>query len=126
MEKEVFYQTETINYAAATPAATLYKEITLNSSYERCTGVALFESKTGGISTYRIGIDDKDKQYFSSTHKDLYVSSPQAGQQEENRFLKTNIKAGGHKIKIGTQLPEVLSSDLEYDIVFKLERNAQK
>lgn len=126
MNEDIYYQSETISYATGTTAKTLRKDITLNSSYERCVGIALFESKSGGIPTYRIGIDDKDKQYISAVHKDMLRSSPQAGLDMNNRFLAMNIKAEGHKVKVSTELPADLTEDIEYDIVFKLVRSAQK
>jgi len=126
MAKEIFYQSETISYATSQPAGTLYKEITLNSSYERCIGIALIESKPGGVSAYRIGLDDKDKQYISAVHKNLLMSDPAAGMAVANRFLPVNIKADGHKVKVATVIPANLTADLEYDIVFLLQRDAQK
>lgn len=126
MAKDIFYQTETISYPASQPAGSLFKEITLNSSYERCIGIALCESKDGGVPLYRIGLDDKDKQYISAVHKNLLKSDPAAGMAVANRFLPVNIKAEGHKIKVATVLPVPLVSDMEYDIVFLLQRDQQK
>nr|WP_321405877.1 hypothetical protein [uncultured Carboxylicivirga sp.] len=126
MEKEYFIQSETISYATGTTAGTKRKEVTLNSSYERCIGVAVLESKNGGISTYRIGLDDKDKQYISVVHKDMLISDKAAGMSIDERFLKQNIKASGHKVQISTAIPSDLVSDLEYDFVLLLEREAQK
>jgi hypothetical protein len=125
MAKEYFYQSETINYNSGTTARTLFKEIILDSAYDRCVGIAVFESKSGGIASYRIGVDDKDKQYISAVHKDLLISDKTAGMEPEKRFLPVNIKAGGHKIKIATALPVDLVSDLEYDVVLRLERDEQ-
>ncbi len=125
MSKDLFYQSETINYNGGTTARTLFKELVLNSSYERCVGIAVLESKDGGIPSYRIGLDDKDKQYISAVHKNLLMSDTAAGLETGKRFLPVNIKAGGHKIKIATALPIDLVSDLEYDIVFLLERDQQ-
>ncbi len=124
--KEVFYQTETIGYASGQAAGTLYKEVILDSAYERVVGIAVLESKDGGIASYRIGIDDKDKQYISAVHKNLLMSDKAAGMTPSNRFLPMNIKAAGHKVKIATVIPANLTADLEYDIVFLLQREQQK
>nr|WP_321453584.1 hypothetical protein [uncultured Carboxylicivirga sp.] len=126
MKKEYFIQSETISYPTGMVAGTKRKEITLNSSYERCIGVAVLESKTGGIPAYRIGLDDKDKQYISVVHKDMLISDKAAGMKIEDRFLVQNIKAGGHKVQISTAIPSDLVSDLEYDFVLLLEREQQK
>ncbi len=124
--KEIHYQSETIQYATGQAPMTLFKEIILNSAYERCIGIAVYESKTGGIPTYRIGLDDKDKQYISAVHKDMLKSSPMAGLNAKDRFMVMNIKAEGHKVKIATVIPAILTEDLEYDIVFLLQRETQK
>jgi hypothetical protein len=126
MNKEFYYQTETINYPAATSARTMTKEVILNSSYERCVGIAVFESRGGGLPMYRIGLDDKDQQYISAVHKDLLASDKAAGMETSKRFLPLNIKAGGHKVKVNTELPWDTTDVLEYDIVFLLERGMQK
>ncbi len=125
-KKEYFIQSETIQYNTGKTAGTVYKEIILNSSYERCVGIAVLESKNGGIPTYRIGLDDKDKQYISVVHKDLLLSDKTAGMSLSQRFLPQNIKAAGHKVKVATAIPADLTDDLEYDFVFLLEREPQK
>lgn len=125
-KKEYFIQSETITYASGTGAGTLYKEIILNSSYERCIGIAILESSGGGIPAYRIGLDDKDKQYISVVHKDLLISDKTAGMSIKQRFMPQNIKAAGHKVKVATAIPAILTADIEYDFVFLLEREPQK
>ncbi len=125
-KKDYFIQSETISYATGQAAGTVYKEIILNSSYERCIGVAVLETADGGISTYRIGLDDKDKQYISVVHKDLLISDKTAGMSLKNRFLPQNIKAAGHKVKVAVSIPAILTDDLEFDMVFLLEREPQK
>ncbi|MCT4587284.1 MAG: hypothetical protein N4A71_05635 [Carboxylicivirga sp.] len=126
MEKEYTYQSETISYPNAHAAGSYFKEIVLDSSYERCTGIAILESQTGGIPAFRIGLNDKDNRYISAVHKDLLKSDKAAGLDVSKRFLPVNIKAQGHKVKVATVLPAPLASDLEYDIVFLLERDKQK
>ncbi len=125
-KKDYFIQSETVTYATGQAAGTVYKEIILNSSYERCIGIAVLETSDGGIPTYRIGLDDKDKQYISVVHKDLLISDKTAGMSLKQRFMPQNIKAGGHKVKVAVAIPAALVSDLEFDIVFLLEREPQK
>jgi len=124
--KEYFIQSETISYPTGTAAGTKREDITLRSGYDRCVGVAVLESGNGGIPSYRIGLDDKDKQYISVVHKDLLMSDKAAGMKIEDRFMKQNIKADGHKVQISTAIPALLTADLEYDFVLLLEREPQK
>ncbi|WP_075603111.1 hypothetical protein [Saccharicrinis aurantiacus] len=125
-KKEYFIQSETISYNSGKTAGTVFKEIILNSSYDRCIGIAVLESKDGGIPAYRIGLDDKDKQYISVVHKDMLLSDKTAGMSIKQRFLPQNIKAAGHRVKVATAIPVNLVDDLEYDFVFLLEREPQK
>lgn len=125
-KKEYFIQSETISYNSGKTAGTVFKEIILNSSYDRCIGIAVLESKGGGIPVYRIGLDDKDKQYISVVHKDMLLSDKTAGMSIKQRFLPQNIKAAGHRVKVATAIPVNLVDDLEYDFVFLLEREPQK
>jgi hypothetical protein len=37
-----------------------------------------------------------------------------------------NIKAGGHKVKVITDIPALTVADMEYDVVFVLERTEQR
>jgi hypothetical protein len=125
--KEYHIQSETVSLPAGTAAGTKRKNVTLNSSYERCIGIAVFECKNGGGSgVYRIGLDDKDNQIISTVHKDLLISDKAAGMKIEDRFMKQNIKADGHKVQVSTAIPDVLASDLEYDIAFLLVREPKK
>jgi len=126
MAKEYFYQSERVLIPAGTTPKTMFSEFVLNSSYERCVGLAILESQDGGIPFYRIGVNDKDQQYVQSVHKTLLQSSPAAGLRVTERFLPVNIKAGGHKVKISTELTKAPQSDIEYDVTFLLERDEQR
>ena len=126
MIKELFYQTEKIVFPADTQARTYRNEIILDSSYERCVGIAVIESQTGGIPVYRLGLEDKDKMIISTVHKSFLMSDKAAGLKLDNRALPLNIKAGGHKVKIITDIPVLLTAELEYDVVFILERSEQQ
>ena len=120
--KEITYQAEKVSFASGTTARTYRNEFILDSSYERCIGIAVIETKDGGISSYRLGLEDNDKTIISLVHKDFLKSDPAAGMKLENRVLPLNIKAGGHKAKMVTDIPITLTADLEYDVVFVLER----
>lgn len=123
---EFYYQAEKITFPVDTNARTYRNEIILDSGYERCLGIAVIESKTGGIASYRIGLEDKDKMIISAVHKSFLQSAPEAGMKLENRCLPLNIKAGGHKVKVITDIPALLTEEMEYDVVFVLERSEQQ
>ncbi len=121
--KELTYQSEKITFASGTAERTYRTEFILNSGYERCIGIAVIESQTGGISSYRVGLEDNSGNVLiSPVHKNFLQSDKAAGLKLENRVLPVNIKAGGQKIKVITEIPTALTADLEYDIVFVLER----
>ncbi|GAA4839675.1 hypothetical protein [Algivirga pacifica] len=125
MSKETFLQVQKVSYAAGTPASTLYKELTLNSAYERCIGVCIYPILKGGIDVFRLGLADNNQDYINNIHYKALESVPEAGLEIGQRFHKVSFPAGGHRIKIRTEIPTQLATDLTYDFVFLLEREAK-
>lgn len=120
--KEIFYQSEKVQLPANSTATTYRTEALLDNSYDRCIGIAMIEAQDGGIASYNVGLEDNDKTIVSLVPKKFLSSEPAAGLKLENRLLPVNIKAGGHKVKILTDVPMQLAAELEYVIVFVLER----
>lgn len=124
--KEIFYQSETIKIANATDPRAYRHEIILDQAYTSCVGFAIIEVKDGGIATYRVGVEDRDKTIVSPVNKKFLMSEPIAGLKLENRVIPVNIRAEGHKIKIITDLPEITKSVLQYDVILVLQREVKK
>lgn len=120
--KEYFYQTQHISFPDSTPAGTLYKDIVLNNAYKRCVGIAVYPILNGGQSFYRIGLGDQNQDYLNNIHYKALVGSENAGLEVDKRFMKVNIKAEGHILKLRTEIQTQVDSQLSYDFVLLLER----
>lgn len=121
-QKEYFYQTKQIIYPDQTPSGTLYTDIVLNNAYERCIGVAIYPIQEGGQSFYRVGLGDQNQDYLNNIHYKALVASEASGLETDKRFMKLNIKAEGHTVKVRTEIPSQVVGTLSYDVVFLLER----
>ncbi len=124
--KEKFYQSETITYPTGTVARAHRQEIILDQGYENCVGLCIIEVEDGGIPTYRVGVEDRNKTIISPLNKDFLQSDKAAGLNLENRVIPVNIRAEGNKIKFITDIPEETTEKLEYDVVLVLEREQKK
>ncbi len=122
MAKEYTYQCEVIEYESGVSARNYRKEFILNSGYERCIGVAVIPVSDGGNDAFLIGLEDKDKTIISNVPSDFLASDKSAGLNPSNRLLPVNIKAGGHKVKLVTEITEDTTAILSYYVVFQLER----
>lgn len=123
--KEIFYQSETIKILNGTDPRAYRHEIILDQAYTSCVGLTIIEVADGGISTYKVGVEDRDKTIISPVNKKFLMSEPVAGLKLENRVVPVNIRAEGHKIKIITDLPEITKSELQYDVVLVLQREVK-
>lgn len=124
--KEIFYQSELVTIPTATEPRAYRHEIILDQAYTSCVGIAIIEVSDGGIATYRVGLEDRDKTIISPINKGFLQSDKTAGLKLENRVMPVNIRAEGHKIKIITDLPKVTTKELQYDVLLVLQREAKK
>ncbi|MBD0403209.1 hypothetical protein [Flammeovirga sp. EKP202] len=122
-DKEYFYQTQHISFPDQQPAGTLYKDIVLNNAYQRCVGIALFPITDGGQSFFRVGLGDQNQDYLNNIHYKALVSSEASGLEVDKRFMKVNIKAEGHILKLRTEIQNQVTSELSYDFILLLERD---
>lgn len=124
--KEIFYQNETITLPAQTEPRAYRHEIILDQSYEHCVGLCIIEVKDGGIPTYRVGVEDRNKTIVSPVNKNFLQGDKSAGLKLENRVIPVNIRAEGSKIKIITDVPEKTKTEINYDVVLVLQRKEQE
>ncbi|GJM64973.1 hypothetical protein [Persicobacter diffluens] len=123
MKKETFLQTKTIEIPGATAATVIRSEVKLNSSYERCTGVAIYPIKQGGVDAFRVGLDDNGGALLQVTHQDALTADKSL--PFSDRFQEINVPANGHTVKINTQFDQQTTEALKYDFVFRLERTTK-
>ncbi|WP_053404252.1 hypothetical protein [Persicobacter sp. CCB-QB2] len=120
MRKETFLQTKTIEVPAGTASTVIRSEVKLNSSYERCTGVAIYPIKQGGLDAFRVGLEDNGGALLQVTHQDALTADKSL--PFNDRFQEVDIPANGHTVKINTQFDQQTTEKLVYDFVFRLTR----
>jgi len=120
--KQYHYQTELISYNTGTVASNLRKEIILNSAYERCIGVGIIPVSNGGINMHKVGIEDATETIITPVPFSFLESDKAAGLKPENRLLPINMRAMGHKATMITEIPQDITAELSYYVVFQLER----
>lgn len=125
MESEVRYQTKQITVASSVSANTTQEDtIELETGYDRVTGIAVHEITDGSITDgyYRIGIQDQDRVYHGLTHIDNWDGG--TGVSPNDKFKKIDFEVKQSQlVTIKTNVPASPSTDLKYEIVFRLERD---
>ncbi len=119
--KKVKYQAVEISNAASTAAGTYEHSITLDSGYDRCTGIILYDNT--GTQNVQIGLDDKQGTILDLVHENLIGSTQKyAG---DKRFLKLNFPViNGQALKIRQKLESAIGgSDVYTNIMFRLEKD---
>ncbi|MFD3001438.1 hypothetical protein ACFS7Z_13785 [Pontibacter toksunensis] len=111
-------QTVTVVLPAGTPAGVHEVTEILDTQYQQCVGVAVYETSNGGVPNYKIGLRDDTQTYQMNTHRDDWVSSTDVAPDE--RYKSLDLPVNGSRLTIRTQLQAALTSELSYDIVFRL------
>jgi L-rhamnose mutarotase len=115
---KVRYLTEEIIFATGTPEGTFDKEIDPDTNLDLIDGVQVHEISNGGINSYSIGIEDKNAVYCSLVHKNDYMSSVSSPINERYKQVMIPV-IKGNKIRVKTNIPAPLQSELRYQIVFR-------
>lgn len=125
---ETYLQAESIQVEANTPpTASPITNVTLNTDYERCVGIALYPQLGGEIPnaehTVQLSIADRSKdiiQYVPLAH---LQASPAAGLEQKKRYHAVNITTTQGDLRVKTKLPQANNAKVQYLLVFLLERN---
>lgn len=127
MEREIHietgYQTIKIVKAIGSPAGATTEKVQLNQDYDRCTGIALVEVTDGNLpgGHYDVGIHDERETYINSIGKSMLKVGDQTPQDQRYLSITIPIKSGT-ETKILTSLPDIPTADVEFNLIFRLER----
>lgn len=121
--KRIKYQKLLVTVGSATASGTTSQsEIQLDSSYTKCTGIQIQEISDGGITNgfYRVGIKDDNQVYLDVVHKNVLLGG--TNPPPKDRFMPITIDIrDGIKTQVQVNNPASLSSDLQIEVVFRLE-----
>lgn len=98
----------------------------IDSTVERVIGISIQPISNGGLTYYRIGIQDDNQVYDELNHFKNYVAGDAAGLSSEQRFVATNIRGDENKVYVNVETPAPTTSDLVFDVTFLCERKELK
>ena len=115
--RKVREQSRVITIANGTSQGTvLAAKISLDTSYEKATGVHIVEIKNGGLPYYRLSVqDDAGTTQTDMMHKKTYEYDP------EREFKQIDVQVVERQMLIQVELPQNLTDDLVFELTFKLE-----
>lgn len=120
--QNVKYQRVEVVYPTGTAAGLKNDvEITLDPEMGKAIAIAMYPIKDGGVAPVRIGLRDQAGLIQEPTHQDDYIDKGMGGYYDRKKPL--DIVAGGRKVHIAVDIPEVLASELSFDLVFMLANN---
>ncbi len=119
MERKIKLQTKAISIPAGSPAGTtLEREIDLDESYNRVTGIVLYDA---GTTPYRIGLEDNNGSVLLDLTNSTHFQSTASTSKGERMTVVDFKPTKGMKVKIRPITTAVNGIDL--DLVFQLKRD---
>jgi hypothetical protein len=118
MENRTF--TANFKFAAGKSAGIYEVKTELDSQYDRANGVAVYLNKTGGITTFQLGLRSDTQTFVQPTNVAYFQAD--AACPKTQRMTRVSILCDKTATTITVVLPEPLTEDLDVDVVFELER----
>ncbi len=112
-------QTQTITFAAATPAGSYAIAVCeIDNNFKRIAGISFIEVATNDPSP-RLSLRDAQDYFIANVRLDFLSAKniPEAN----DRFCEVNLKGAGNKIYVTVVIAAPLLSAYTFDIVYKLD-----
>lgn len=100
-------------------SGTFSQNVELDPAYGLCTGIAVYEKKNGGISSYDIALADDNKVYHDFVDKADFI--PGTGVAPDERYKTMHIENGKQRFKVRVTPDAAPVSELVFQIVFRLQ-----
>lgn len=133
--RDLKYQKDTLTIVSGTGAGiTASLKTKLDENFKRCTGVLFILRTAGGLDRstsakyMEMGIKNQGEQILDNMHFDQLLANPGAtplfrsGVKFEDCFIPVNIEIKGQQVEITNELFSALTSDLNIDVWYQLER----
>lgn len=117
------YQTKDISIAAGV-ASTQDFDVEIDKAYRHCTGIAVYEKKNGGISSYDIGIADDNTTFHHLTDKKDWLAGESVSPNEKHKLIY--IPNLGQSVKVRIKPDAETVSELKIQVVFRLENEEEE
>lgn len=112
--KKTRYQEITITVESG-KTGTVTEPVSLDQQYNRIKGVALYPITDGGLSYFDLAFRDRNKIYHDPTHRDDWTA------KGEERYKPFDQPNDGRTFYLEIVLPAATTSELKFQLVFKLE-----
>jgi hypothetical protein len=105
-------------------AAGLYTaDISLDDSYDLCTGIAFNDVGTGLGADYTIGVQNQIGSVLDAVPADILVVAKEDGSAPNERFLEANFALkGGNKVTVSIQTGAAAAAETDVQVTFRLVR----
>lgn len=121
-KQNIKYQRLEITYPNGTVAGSKKNhELILDGEMDRVVGIAMYPISDGGIENIRLGLTDNSGEIQEPTHQDDWIDKGFGDYYARKKPM--DIEARGRKITVTVELPENLTADLKFDMVFILKNN---
>jgi hypothetical protein len=112
------YQTLSVVVPSDTAAGIIEHEVSLDKPFTHCTGVVMYENNDGGTNC-QIGLRDDEDTFHTLTDKRDWTAGESVSLND--RYKNILIPVTGNKLYVRTKHTSETTSDLKFDIVFRLE-----
>lgn len=116
--QKVKYQAVLVTVAAGT-TGTVSQAVELDPAYSLCTGIAVYEKKNGGISSYDIALADDNKVYHDFVDKADYM--PATSVAPDERYKSMHVENAKQRFKVRVTPDAAPATDIVFQMVFRLQ-----
>ncbi|WP_020534041.1 hypothetical protein [Flexithrix dorotheae] len=117
MKRLIKYQKKEIIFPVGTTAGVKTESVDFDRAYQLCDGVTVYERAGGGVPFWELGLSDDDLGTYVDTVESKFFKD----QGRDERFLEVSIANNKRPIRISVNIPEVLTSDLKFQMIFRLK-----
>lgn len=118
MSKLKYQRIEVVYPSGTTAGQKTNNNIILDPEMEKAVGIAMYPISNGGVDAVRVGLRDQSGEIQEPTHQDDWIDKGFGSYYDRKKPL--DVDAKGRKVTITVDIPEDLTSDLKFDLVFIL------
>jgi len=120
--QNIKYQRLEVSYPNGTTAGVKKDHsIVLDPAMDKVVGIAMYPIADGGVSAIRLGLSDNSGEIQEPTHQDDWIDKGFGDYY--NRKKPMDLEAKGRPVTVAVEIPEDLTGDLKFDLVFILKNN---
>ncbi len=121
--KKLKYVTATKTIANLAAAGTYTVDITLDDSFDYCTGVAVNDVGAGLGSDFTVGIQNQIGSVLDAVPIDVLGVAKEDGSSPNGRFLDVNFALkGGNRITVSIVTGAAASAETDVQVTFRIAR----